>query len=362
MESPRREGLPGQGTGWVDAPLGAQLGLPALSFGDEDLDLADLVLCGWLTGAWPRLLAEMATGHARAGDAGAGPLPDELKKAATAWRYAHRLISAADFVAWLEQRALTPSDLAGTLGRRIRAVAAEGSPPPAPDAGALGGALRADALCLDVLAACANAAIVRMAAARGLDDEVPDADPARLEQLLDQARGDTASGLAALDPADLERRAARLVALEAALDALAERVLRAEAVQRCLTAHRLDWLRIGGRQARFPREGAAREARLLVGEGAELDGVAALAGQPVTERSLYVEQAPQELAGALASAAAGELVGPWPEEGGWSVIVVDAKTAPAADDPEVLARVRGELLSETLDRLAAGRVRRHVDL
>ena len=115
-----------------------------------------------------------------------------------------------------------------------------------------------------------------------------------------------------------------------------------------------------GQEAAFAREGAAREARLLVGEGTPLADVARLAGTAAAERGHLVGAAPPAVAGALASAAAGELVGPWEQDGEWRLLVVNGKAAPHPDDPELRERAARELLEEALARLAAGQVRRHV--
>ena len=107
-------------------------------------------------------------------------------------------------------------------------------------------------------------------------------------------------------------------------------------------------------------EGAAREARLLVREGEPLADVARLAGVSATARERLVSTAPPIVAGKLAAAIPGELVGPWEQDGEWRVVVVTAKTPPRPDDAELRERAARELLDEALARLSAGQLRRHV--
>ncbi len=161
---------------------------------------------------------------------------------------------------------------------------------------------------------------------------------------------------------DLPRRAELAAAADAALAAFAVRIADPAAIRRRLADHRLDWLRVSGEECAFTREGAAREARLLVREGAPLADVARLAGLHADPCEHLVGAASPAVAGALASAAPGELVGPWEQDGRWRVLVVTGKVAPHADDPELRARAARELREDALARLSAGRVRRHVAL
>jgi hypothetical protein len=91
-----------------------------------------------------------------------------------------------------------------------------------------------------------------------------------------------------------------------------------------------------------------------------LADVARLARRSASPGDHLIGSAPPAVAGALASAAAGELVGPWEQDGEWRVLVVAGKTAPHPDDPELRERAARELLADALARFAAGQVRRHV--
>jgi hypothetical protein len=316
---------------------------PALSFGEHVLDVGDLVLVGQLSGTWPAFAAATSAGLALEA-AGAEPPPAaEVKAAATRFRYERGLLSAADFVAWLRQARLANGDLAGVLRRRLLRERH-----PAPDAAVdIAPVRRAELVCTGTMGALVREATDRLAAARGLGDDAPGADPARVRALA-EALPELAAG------------AERAVALEAALEAFAPRVATADAVRRRLADHRLDWLRVRGEEVAFAAEGAAREARLLVAEGTPLADVARLVDATPAPREALIDAAPPGMGGALASAAAGELVGPWEQDGTWRVLVVADKVPPRAEDARLRARAARELLDDALGRLGAGQARRHV--
>ena len=156
--------------------LDAILSDDAVSFDGERLDVADLVLLGLVTGAWPRFETEVGRGLALERDGAVTISPTELKERATQFRYAHRLVSASEFTSWLAGRSLTVADLAGVLSRallRERVPDVRG----AAGVGELAAVLRAEALCGGVLRTLADAAVERMAAAYRLGrlgDEVAD--------------------------------------------------------------------------------------------------------------------------------------------------------------------------------------------
>ena len=343
--------------GRPEPQLRNSLTTPALRFGERRFDVADLVLGAIADGIWGPFVEETRRGLAleRSGHIASA----RLHAAATAFRYQHRLISAADFRDWLGARDLEVSDLAGVLRRELlRADAPAGEPEPVDDE-QVAVVLRAEAICRGVLSGAADRLVERAAALRGLAD-APAADPARAGALLEAAAADQVSGLAALN--DLERRAEQMAALDDAPARLGERVANPSAVEGRIADHRLNWLRVSGHAAAFDREGAAREACLLVGEGTPLAEVASMGRARAAGWEVHVDGAPPEVVGALVSAVPGDLVGPWADGGRWRVVVVDAKLPPAANDPSTHARASQELLAEAIDRLAAGQVERLVAL
>ncbi len=319
------------------------LGTPAMVFGDRALDVADLVLIGTLSGTWPAFLDAAGAGVAL--EAACEPPPAaEIRAAATAFRYERGLLSAAEFVAWLRAAGLEASDLAGVLRR----AALRARHPPPEDRGDVAPILRAELICSGTMGTLIREATDRLAAQRGLGDDAPLPDPDRLATLKGTVPFRFSNGFE------------WAVAADAALVEFARRVAEPEAVRRRLADHRLDWLRVTGEEAGFAGEGAAREARLLVAEGMPLADVARLARCSVAAGDHLIGSAPPAVAGALASAAAGEVVGPWEQDGEWRLLVVAGKAAPHLDDPELHERAARELLADALARLAAGQVRRHV--
>ena len=77
----------------------------------ESLDVADLIALGVITGEWPAFERAVALGLALERDHPDAVSGDEVRREATAFRYEHGLISAADFRTWLEARALSVGDL-----------------------------------------------------------------------------------------------------------------------------------------------------------------------------------------------------------------------------------------------------------
>lgn len=338
----------------MSTDLRSSLTTPALRFGERRFDVGDLILAALAGGTWAPFVEETRHGLAleRTGQVDS----KTLHQAATAFRYRHRLISAADFRAWLTAREFQVSDVAGVLRRELLRADPHASDPGPVEDEEVATVLRPEAICRGVLSAAADRIAECAAALRGLDD-APGADP---QALLDAAAADRVSGVAALS--DLQRRAERMAVLDAAPARLAERVADAPAVAGRVADHRLNWLRVRGQAAAFAHEGAAREARLLVEEGAPLPDVASIARADTDRWEVDVDGAPSEVVGALVSALPGDLVGPWADGEHWRVVVVDAKSPPDAADPSTHARACQELLAEAIDRLAAGQGERLVAL
>ena len=290
---------------------------PALTFGERTLAVADLIEIGRLSGTWPAFVVATQAGLALDRDV---PTED-LRAAATAFRYERGLLAAADFRRWLDEARLTSADLAGVLRRTLLRERHEW-PDTEPD---IEPVLWAELICTGTMATLVREATDRLAAAHALQLKGPDP-----------------------------------LGLHAALEEFAARVADADEVERRLAQHRIDWLRVTGDEAAFAHEGAAREARLLVREGEPLADVARLAGVAATARERLIEVAPPVVAGKLAAAVPGELVGPWEQDGEWRLVVVTAKTPPRAEDAELRERATRELLDEALARLSAGQLRRHV--
>ncbi len=219
---------------------------PALTFGERTLAVADLIEIGRLSGTWPAFVAATQAGLALDRDVPA----EDLRAAATAFRYERGLLAAADFRRWLDEARLTSADLAGVLRRTLLRERHEW-PDAQPD---IEPVLWAELICTGTMATLVREATDRLAAAHALQHKGPDP-----------------------------------LGLHAALDEFAARVADADEVERRLAQHRIDWLRVTGDEAAFAHEGAAREARLLVREGEPLADVARLAGVAATASERLIE-------------------------------------------------------------------------
>ncbi len=343
-----------------DAAWVALLQRPAARVQREQVDVCDLVLLGVLTGAWARFCDGVRRGLALAAEDGDAVAAPDVRAAATSFRYARGLVSAAEFTAWLREREMTLPELSAALVRELLLQRAEEDDGERADDDALAAVLRVEALCRGVLDTLADEAVDRLVAADRLADEAPaHGSGERVEAALEAALRENAAGLPTLGADELRRRLQRLVALDAALDQLRRTVATPEAIRQCMVAHRLDWLRLSGGELGLAELGAAREARMLVREdGLSLAEVAERAGAAVCTRAVYLEDVPADATAAFAAAAPGEVVGPWEEDGGWRVLVLAEKTPPAPADENLVQRATEELLAGILERHRAGRTER----
>jgi hypothetical protein len=342
-----------------DARWLALLERPAVRVEGTQLDVCDLVLLGVLTGAWVSFTDGVRRGLAASTEPGATTA--EIRTAATAFRRARRLVSAAEFRAWLRDRELTVDALSAALSRRLSAERVDEETGFGRDEGELAAVLRVEAFISGVLETLAVEAANRLVAADRLGDRAPNHPAAadRVEVGLAAALRESAAGLSRFGKAELRARLESLVALDEALSQLRRELAQPDAIARCLAGHRFDWLRLRGEELAVALPGAAREARMLVhDDGLPLREVAGRAGVAVRARSLYLEDAPADVAAALAAALPGEVVGPWHEGARWRVLVLIEKTPPSADDDALLERAVDELLLDALEAHRAGRSER----
>jgi len=342
-----------------------------VSFGDTALDVADLVLLGMLRGAWLELEHGTCTGLARDSAEACQIDADELRRAASAFRHARGLISARDFVAWLEERSLGVADLSVFLRRRLLLERAGAGVHPAALSEDLGSenliqferVLWVDAVCGGVLERLASAGGDLLTAADLAGVFPADGLAGSLQAALAMVRSSRLEALASLPEPDVERRLRSLFGLQGALERLRGEACDAVALARCVAGHRLDWLRVRGSELVFTSERAAREARLMIRDDGLAPDIVAERSRPGplitrTDRELLVGDSASEIATALAVAAPGDVVGPWREGDGWRVLLVGVKEPPSVEDPIVRELAIAEGVRELLDRHGAGRLRR----
>jgi hypothetical protein len=328
----------------------------ALSYGEISFGVADLVLAGYVAGTWPVLIDDLRRSIRVEVD------PAAAKAAAIAFRRERGLLAGEDLRAWLHERELSSEELGAHLRRVVALAEGAGHDEIAPAASSeeIADVLRAEAVFSGALRDCGQLLAHWCAAARGRDtlDALPDA-PA--EEVIALARADEVSGLDALPPELLESRARRAAALSAEFEAFRSEVASDEALERTLRRHRLDWQRYRYREAVFAEEPAALEAAMCVRDDAmSLEEVAGMARVAVAERTQLLYEVDKHMNGVLVSTPPGQLAGPHPHEGGFSLVEVLERRSPAIEDQDLLARARAELVDDGLERHLVGRVVWHV--
>jgi hypothetical protein len=340
---------------------------PALDFDELRFDWGDVVLAaiGW--SEWQLLERTLAVGLACASEAeerGEQVDDDELRASVVRFRRARGLLAGEDYLRWLGERSLSTDDVRAHFSRealrgRVADRTADQLPSHRPDAGPLAEAIRGEAILSGRLRLWAERLARCAAAARALTadaQQMPAAPGDAVAALLAAAAGCQASGL---DDAQATDRAPRIAGLQAAERTFAHRVATLERIDACLSEHRLDWQRFAWEEITFANEGAAREAALWVREdGMPLGEVADLAHVAAAVCEAYSDEV-SELAGVLAAAAPGELLGPLAGDGGWRLVRLRQRTPPAIEDTVLHERARTELVHEALGRHLAGRVTWH---
>jgi hypothetical protein len=326
------------------------------TYGDEEIGLDEILLEVVASGAWEGERDRLARGLA----AGEGDVqPDALRRAENAFRRARGLLAADDLVAWLAARGLGVGDLRAHLRLQLAADHAGEGPVASAD---LKAAARV-AVLLDGTAGDALRRLLRGAAAEDiLEPPLPEPGPGEATALARVAAADPALPLHETDAAALEPIAARALRRRLALAAAHERV-EAREVEGALAQKRIDWTELEFAELVVSTEPAAREAMLCVSEdGVELAAAGELAGGRYRERRCLASEAVPALRARLLAGEPGTPIGPVPGPEGWSVVVLERRHPPTADDGGVWDRARRLVVAERLERRLAGRVRWHVEL
>jgi len=324
------------------------LNLPAVAIADRQFDVADVVLLGLADGSWSRLEDRLARGLAL--EATHPVDTPAVEDRVRAFRYTRRLIAAKELREWLAGRSLAYSDVARHCARELLVAehGLDGDRDPAIDS-----ALRAEAICSGELAHL-SARLGDMAAMASTIAAVA-APPERVAALVAAALSAHASGVADVDP---EARCARIAVLEATEAAATEAVATPPLVERCVTEHGLDWLRVRCVALGLPTEGAAREAVLCARvDRSDLEELGARLDRRPTAESHYLSDLSDDSRSQLVSAPIGEVVGPVKGSEGWRVMRVEERSTPTIDDPELVRRATAELVMSARARASAGEVR-----
>lgn len=339
----------------------------AFDFDEVRFDWGDVVLAaiGW--GGWHLLECSAEDGLAAA--CAAEESRDQvdngaLRDSVVRLRRARGLLTGEDYEHWLADWSLSTEDIRlyfahTALSGRTAGGMVNQSADHRPDTAPLARAVRNAAIVSGRLQSWAERLAKCAAAAAGLTalgEETPIVSRDAIAGLVEAGGACRASGL---DEAQVCARAPRIAELQTAERMFADHVVKPERIKRCIAEHRLAWQRFAWEEVSFPGEGAAREAALLVREGGMgLAEVAGLAHVAIGLREAYSEDA-TELAGVLAAAVPGELLGPLAGDCGWRLLRVRERTPPAGDDINLRDRARSELLEDALGRYLAGRVTWH---
>lgn len=146
--------------------------------------------------------------------------------------------------------------------------------------------------------------------------------------------------------------------IDTVLELWAREAASADQVAKAVADRRLAWTMFELYRVALEEEDVAREVfHSLHDDRRSFAEVGAAARVPVERYETPLEALPRGLRPLLASARAGEIVGPLHVDGVWLVVGVEARFDPSPDDPEVAARARDHLVAEAVRREVARRVR-----
>ena len=329
------------------------------------MTIGQVVLAALRWGEWNDLERAVRTGLVgvqRAERDGASFADAELRPILIAWRRERQLLSAEDYQAWLAERGLTLADMSAYLRRSaVGEITADGGCDPA----LLAAAVYPEAILDGRLRAWAQRLAQHEGARRALRARGDETPPIPADEVLELVAAAKRAGASGLDEIPVERLrvwAVEVLELEQAWSLLVDHVANDEPIERCVSAHRLNWQRLKWEEATFAREDVAREASLWVREeGLDLSAVAEQAGNLSTLEEAYGDEA-RETTHMLTGKRPGELVGPIETRSGWRLVLLRERVLPVAADPQLRARAIDELLDDALAPQLAGRVEWHARL
>lgn len=299
---------------------------------------AEIAVAAELWGEWQPFVRETRQALAclqHAAQTGQPVASAEVKEIATAFRYAHNLISAQDVQTWLAHWGMTVDDWLNFLrGRLLRErwagqleqiTAAQ----PVTDE-QVNAALQSYAVCADKFGAWAQklagrAALAAPSGSLAAGDQTPRNLVARIETEFDRIRAQ------AVTP---QRVAAKIA------------------------DHQLDWIRFDCRYVWFPEERLAREASFCVREdGLTLDEVAHDARSIVQHWDFYLDEVEAAARPQFLAARRGDWLGPVRLLEGFPLFAIEQKHMPSSDDPHIRQRAEAAILSSLIETESHKRVK-----
>lgn len=335
----------------------------ALRLADETVTYGELLVIGAATG----LLDEARTDTSRATrvlKAPSAPFGEgELRSEAEAFRRRRRLHSGDDLRSWLVLRDLDEAQWTGHL-RRLLAL--KSGLEPVDDSitdDEIENALVVDLACAGWWGLVADEATriwsaQRAQSGRGEPLEKRANGESR-EQSLESDAKRIAECLPILGVLEVDWCVGRLRVIESrrrALADLADACGEHAAIARRVEEHAVDWVEFVYDDLRLPNRSAANEAAMCGrDDGMSPEEVAARSGRELEHCMLRRDQIPTGIAAMLTGAVPGDVLGPFDEDDGVHVVWLHERRAPSADDPRTREVAIEEMLSERLDRAAAGK-------
>jgi hypothetical protein len=273
-----------------------------------------------------------------AAETGQLPAGPKTRETATAFRYAHNLISAEETQTWLSKWGLSVEDWMNCLGgqllrerwaNRLNEIAAAN---PVSDE-EVGEVIKNYAVCDDKLIEWARKLAGRAA-------------------IASVAAGSSSFDSAGLSPRELVER------IEAGFAAGRRLAVTPDSIEASIARRRLDWIRFDCRYIWFPEERIAREAALCMAEdGLTLDEVAYDARSIVQRWDFYLDEIEADARPHVLAASAGEWVGPLKIMEGFPLFSILDKQAPATSDPRIRERAEKSIINSLIEKEMNGRVK-----
>jgi hypothetical protein len=347
---------------------------PVCSVGEREFQLLDVVIAGHLRGQWAEVEDTARRGLAcekRLDNLGEGLSDADVEAAATAWRYERNLLSADDTESWLLERHLAMAHWFGYVSRLVlrrrwsagldEIVAShEVTPREIEDV------LYSEAVCSGSLAELAG----RLAAYAAVDDRVKEksaiarterpSEP-RVRALVARLPPEISRlGIYGVPPGVCLERARVLACMMLSFEGFIDDISAPAALAREIEPRALDWTRFECESITLSNEEAAREAALTVREdGLPISEAARLAGGSLVRTDDVLEDVEPALRDRLVGAQPGELIGPLPNERGFVLVSVLDRVVPSIADPSIRERARELVVTRTIEREVARRVRWH---
>jgi hypothetical protein len=266
------------------------------------------------------------------------PAGAETRETATAFRYAHNLISAEETQTWLSQWGMSVEDwmncMRGQLLRerwanRLNDIAAAN---PVSDE-EVAGVIKNYAVCDDKFIEWARKLAGRAAIAFG-------------------AAGSGSFDSTCLSPRELVER------VEAGFAMRRRLAVTPNSLETSIARRRLDWIRFDCRYVWFPEERIAREAALCVIEdGLTLDEVAYDARSIVQQWNFYLDEIEADARPHFLAARAGEWLGPIKMLEGFPLFSILDKQTPTNSDPRIRQRAEKDIINDLIEREMNERVK-----